>query len=223
MDYWYTNEELLKQMENHNLVTNEMIIYFLQQEKFKSDYQEIASCHLFLRFEPLFYNFYSNYKSALKRLNLEADDVVQEGNKMIFILIQQFDVTIGSYFAPYLLKAFKNYMFNLIRSSKTIKRGGGQSHLSLSHDLLPESQLNSSQSTLGQDTYYQMTPEDHVLYQDILFDFEEKLSPFEMQVIQYYKLGLNYEEIAGLVGGTAENVRNARNRARKKFSENLGI
>ena len=68
-----------------------------------------------------------------------------------------------------------------------------------------------------------MSPEEHILYQDILFEFEEKLSPFETEVVQYFRLGLSYKEIAAFLGVTPENVRNARNRARKKFLDNLGI
>lgn len=223
MKSWYTNEDLLKQMENEEVVTNEMILYFLQQEKFKSDYREMASSILFIRFKPLFFKFFSDYKYILTKLHLDLDDILQEGFKMIFILGQQFDVSMGSYFAPYLLTAFRNYILNYIRSSKTVKRGGGQSHLSLNTESLPENHFNSTQSTLGQDTYYQMSPEEHILYQDILFEFEEKLSPFETEVVQYFRLGLSYKEIAAFLGVTPENVRNARNRARKKFLDNLGI
>lgn len=188
--------------------TNEELVKLLQQEM-SNDLFEM----LLQRFLPLFHKTRANCYVP----GFQWDDYLQEGRIMLHESILSFDVSRKRFFAPFFQLLYKNHIYNTLRQTTAVKRGG------FMHDVTIEKQSIYKHSDyeynyldiIASDQSY--NPEDVILVRERTKDYFSQLSPFEKRVLGYYLQTNDLQSLASKLEMDESVVRNALDRCRRKL------
>jgi RNA polymerase sporulation-specific sigma factor len=153
----------------------------------------------------------------------ESEDLIQEGMFGLISAIRQYDPGNGAAFHTFAEHCIKRRLLSAIRSASRMK------HFPLNDGLSLE-QLSEDMSVpfAAIPDYIQPSPEELVLArenkEELYSAFQNRLSKFEIQVLDLYLDGLSYQIIAQRLGKDAKSVDNAVQRIRRKMARdpNLG-
>ena len=128
----------------------------------------------------------------------------------------------------FFLAAFKNYMHNVRRGERALKRGGGQLHLSIDHEEAEERYGNLPADNLTADVVYErhwtLTVLDHV-YQKMECEYRERGKERIFESLRGFLSLRNpnkpYAKVAAELGMTEGNIKVTANRMRHHYRELL--
>lgn len=164
--------------------------------------------------DVLLNRYFSLVKYRVRRYFLaggEEEDLLQEGYIGLFKAIQSYDRNKSDSFYPFAKLCVESQLRTAVTASNRKK------HLPLNTSLSMDVAEN------GNWCAKEGNPEEIVLAKELKIDraekIEEKLSPFEKQVVILYLDGMTYTDIARKVGKSPKSIDNAIQRVKKKLME----
>ncbi len=168
----------------------------------------------------------SKYKYLVKAkagsmyiLGAENEDLIQEGMIGLFKAIRDYDPDREASFRTFANICISRQMYKLVEASQTQKSKPLNDYISINGDDTKEGENSEFLDSLISDT--DSNPENIIIDREnvsILRDkFEKMLSPFEVQVFRLRLTGMNYAEIAEVLGRDAKSTDNALNRIKTKL------
>lgn len=149
----------------------------------------------------------------------DSEDLIQEGMFGLLSAIRQFDPSDGTSFRTFAEHCIRRRLYSAIKSASRLK------HLPLNNGV--------SLEQLSEDSPMQLSaipdallcnPEELVLArertEELYSELAQCLSGFEKQVLDLYRDGLSYREIAFRLGKEEKSIDNAVQRIRRKLARN---
>lgn len=159
------------------------------------------------------------YKSLVKKkakalylIGGETDDLIQEGMIGLFKAVRDYRPQKNASFSTFANLCVERQMYKAIEMSARQKHKPLNSYISLSEE---DSPLKNTEDVL------QQNPETIVIGREnashLMGHIKEALSPFENQVLETYLKGMDYVQIAELMGKSPKSIDNALQRIRNKL------
>lgn len=189
-------------------------------------YEELSDAQLIQMFRrgeaPVIDYLMEKYKylvrkkaNALFLLGGDSEDLIQEGMIGLFKAIRDYDEKEGSFFA-FAELCINRQLYTAIEAAARKKHGPLNSYVSL-----------SGSGTEGEDASFpgeiaanDLNPEQMVIaresMEDVLERIRASLSRMEKRVFEYYLEGMNYRQIAAIMGKTEKSVDNSLQRIKQK-------
>lgn len=147
----------------------------------------------------------------------DSEDLIQEGMLGLLSAIREYDAEKNDSFSSYAQQCIKNRIISAIRSATRLKHSplnGSLSLEQLSEDMsVPFAAIRNS---------IQPSPEELVLAkeskEELYNALSDRLSRFEIKVLQHYLAGGSYAEIASKLNKDPKSIDNAVQRIRKKMA-----
>lgn len=142
----------------------------------------------------------------------EKEDLIQEGMIGLFKAVRDYRPQKNASFSTFANLCVERQMYKAIEMSGRQKHKPLNSYISLSEE---DSPLKETEDVL------QQNPETIVIGREnashLMEHIKEVLSPFENQVLEAYLQGMDYVQIAGLMGKRPKSIDNALQRIRNKL------
>jgi len=193
----YTDEELLKQLHNGN---SEIIDFIM--EKYKDLVRRKAR--------------------ALYLMGGDNDDLIQEGMIGLFKAIRDYESNKEASFYSFAELCITRQLYSAIQASNRKKHTPLNSYVSLYSGTVSQNEQAIPLKDILP-SVKEGNPEDLVIHRESARQMEEalreRLSEYEIQVLNSYLQGNNYIEIGEQLGKTSKSIDNALQRIRKKMSK----
>ena len=153
----------------------------------------------------------------------ETDDLIQEGMMGLFKAVRDYDSGRDASFMTFAQLCISRQLYTAVQASGRKKHLPLNTAVSLYTDTLPESESGTDREVSIMDTIAasDSDPEDQFILTESLALLEERidkgLSPLEKQVLDLYLTGMNYVEIAHVLGREEKSTDNALQRIRTKI------
>lgn len=159
----------------------------------------------------------------------DHEDTIQEGTIGLFKAIRDYDPGRDASFKTFAEICISRQIFTAIQNSKRLKHEPLNSYISLyanaGTDNSGEEMGDEMQLIAAVSENAGCSPEDIVLNQERIRQLEcfieEELSPLEKQVLELYFTGINYAEIARILGRDEKSTDNALQRAKSKIKKEM--
>ena len=159
----------------------------------------------------------------------DHEDTIQEGTIGLFKAIRDYDPGRDASFKTFAEICISRQIFTAIQSSKRLKHAPLNSYVSLyansAADQTGEEMGDEMQLIAAVSENAGSSPEDIVLNQERIRQLEnfmeEELSSLEKQVLELYFTGMNYTEIARILGRDEKSTDNALQRAKSKIKKEM--
>ncbi len=142
----------------------------------------------------------------------EKEDLIQEGMIGLFKAVRDYRPQKNASFSTFANLCVERQMYKAIEMSARQKHKPLNSYISLSEE---DSPLKNTEDVL------QQNPETIVIGREnashLMGHIKEALSPFENQVLETYLKGMDYVQIAELMGKSPKSIDNALQRIRNKL------
>ena len=142
----------------------------------------------------------------------EQEDLIQEGMIGLFRAVRDYRPEKGASFATFASLCVERQIYKAIEISGRQKHKPLNSYISLSEENSP---LKDAEDTK------QQNPEEIVIDREnanqMLEKIQEKLSPFENQVLEAYLEGTDYHQIASQMGKSSKSIDNALQQIQNKI------
>ncbi len=142
----------------------------------------------------------------------EKEDLIQEGMIGLFKAVRDYRPQKNASFSTFANLCVERQMYKAIEMSARQKHKPLNSYISLSEE---DSPLKDTEDVL------QQNPETIVIGREnashLMEHIKEALSPFENQVLEAYLKGMDYVQIAELMGKSPKSIDNALQRIRNKL------
>jgi RNA polymerase sporulation-specific sigma factor len=151
----------------------------------------------------------------------DREDVIQEGMIGLFKAIRTYKTDSRLPFASFAATCIQSQIIDAVRGAARLKHEPLNQSLSL--QALTSQAQTSSQNLIDTvaDTQ-RFDPEQEMIGKETKADLQgfltSELSPLELDSVQLFILGKNYQEIAATLGVGVKSVDNALQRARRKFA-----
>lgn len=161
---------------------------------------------------------------ALYLIGGDSDDLIQEGMIGLFKAIRDYQEEKESTFFGFANLCVERQLYNAVKGANRLKNSPLNSYVSLDVPVNGGESGDGSQ-TLGETLEKNgiSNPEDIVIDRERVGKIEacirERLSQFEQTVVNLYVEGLNYQQIAEVLGRTPKSIDNALQRIKKKLGE----
>ena len=153
-------------------------------------------------------------------IGADGDDVVQEGMIGLFKAIRSYEPDNNTGFRGFAEMCIGRQIISAIRSATRKKHEPLNESISLSDPVNEDDQTMTLQEMLH--ATHEMEPEAELLVKSILEEVENGVfSDFEIKVWNEYFKGMNYKEIAEILGKSPKAVDNAIQRTKKKIINSL--
>ena len=160
---------------------------------------------------------------ALYLMGGDGDDLIQEGMIGLFKAVRDFRPKRGGSFAGFANLCISRQMYTAVEASERKKNIPLNSYISLYSGTIG----NREHAVPLQDVlpdYKEINPEELVIdreeQEQMQQELRKHLSRFENRVLDAYLEGMDYREIAELLGKEAKAIDNALQRIKRKVSEN---
>ncbi|MBQ9613538.1 MAG: sigma-70 family RNA polymerase sigma factor [Lachnospiraceae bacterium] len=153
----------------------------------------------------------------------ETDDLIQEGMMGLFKAVRDYDSGRDASFMTFAQLCISRQLYTAVQASGRKKHLPLNTAISLYTDTLPESESGTDREVSIMDTIAasDSDPEEQFILTESLALLEERidkgLSPLEKQVLDLYLTGMNYVEIAHVLGREEKSTDNALQRIRTKI------
>ena len=153
----------------------------------------------------------------------ETDDLIQEGMMGLFKAVRDYDSGRDASFMTFAQLCISRQLYTAVQASGRKKHLPLNTAVSLYTDTVPESESGTDREVSIMDTIAasDSDPEEQFILTESLALLEEKidkgLSPLEKQVLDLYLTGMNYVEIAHVLGREEKSTDNALQRIRAKI------
>lgn len=153
----------------------------------------------------------------------ETDDLIQEGMMGLFKAVRDYDSGRDASFMTFAQLCISRQLYTAVQASGRKKHLPLNTAVSLYTDTLPESESGTDREVSIMDTIAasDSDPEEQFILTESLALLEERidkgLSPLEKQVLDLYLTGMNYVEIAHVLGREEKSTDNALQRIRTKI------
>ena len=153
----------------------------------------------------------------------ETDDLIQEGMMGLFKAVRDYDSGRDASFMTFAQLCISRQLYTAVQASGRKKHLPLNTAISLYTDTLPESESGTDREVSIIDTIAasDSDPEEQFILTESLALLEERidkgLSPLEQQVLDLYLTGMNYVEIAHVLGREEKSTDNALQRIRTKI------
>lgn len=172
-------------------------------------------------------NRYKNLVRSKSRsyflIGADSEDIVQEGMIGLFKAIRDYNPDKMASFCAFAELCVVRQIISAIKSATRFKHTPLNSYISLNKPIFDD----AAEHPLLDSIAYQSVadPEKLILmkesFSDVLKQIEDKLSPFEQEVLQHYLDGKPYQEIAAITGKSFKSVDNALQRIKKKLQPQM--
>ncbi len=156
-------------------------------------------------------------------IGADREDIVQEGMIGLFKAIRDFQLEKSVNFKTFAEICVTRQMITAVKSATRQKHIPLNSYISLSKPIFEEDSEKTLLDVLH--TRKNMNPETLVISKEKVEAIENKiykiLSDLELEVLNYYLDGRNYQEIAIILNREAKSIDNALQRVKKKLEKNL--
>ncbi|MDO4545865.1 MAG: RNA polymerase sporulation sigma factor SigH [Bacillota bacterium] len=153
----------------------------------------------------------------------DEEDVVQEGMIGLFKAIRQYDVDKDASFGTFASICITRQIISAIRTADRDKHKALNTSVSLNKPVKRENEDVTLADTLG--TSAMANPEELLIIKDIVYyilhNGDNIFSRFEMQVLNEFLKGKDYETIGEDLGRNAKSIDNAIQRTKKKIIDYL--
>lgn len=155
---------------------------------------------------------------ALFLIGGDSDDLIQEGMIGLFKAVRDFRPDRDSSFYHFAQLCIARQMYTAVEASKRKKHAPLNSYISLYGD--DSDGIQMIEMLGGMD---ESNPESLMINRESLTDFQRKvrttLSPMEQEVLNYCLQGLQYTQIAEIMGRETKAIDNAIQRIKKKLGK----
>lgn len=155
---------------------------------------------------------------ALFLIGGDSDDLIQEGMIGLFKAVRDFRTDRDSSFYHFAQLCIARQMYTAVEASKRKKHAPLNSYISLYGD--DSDGIQMIEMLGGMD---ESNPESLMINRESLTDFQRKvrtaLSPMEQEVLNYCLQGLQYTQIAEIMGKEPKAIDNAIQRVKKKLGK----
>lgn len=155
---------------------------------------------------------------ALFLIGGDSDDLIQEGMIGLFKAVRDFRTDRDSSFYHFAQLCIARQMYTAVEASKRKKHAPLNSYISLYGD--DSDGIQMIEMLGGMD---ESNPESLMINRESLTDFQRKvrtaLSPMEQEVLNYCLQGLQYTQIAEIMGREPKAIDNAIQRVKKKLGK----
>ena len=158
-------------------------------------------------------------------LGADSDDLIQEGMIGLFKAVRDYDLGRDSSFFTFAELCISRQMYTAVQAAKRQKHFPLNTYISL--DAGSTSQEDREESTLAEliADRSELSPEELVLDKERVAYlekiFETELSDFEKQVLDLYRTGMSYSQIARVLGREEKATDNALQRLKAKIKKIL--
>jgi len=155
-------------------------------------------------------------------LGAEPEDLIQEGMIGLFKAVRDYDPGRDASFLTFANLCVSRQMYNAIQSAGRKKNIPLNSYISLYGD---EEDDNGERTAVKLELFAHggLSPEQELIdrenAEDLYRRIGEELSDFENQVLDLYLTGMNYVQIAGVLGREEKSTDNALQRIRAKIKK----
>ena len=152
----------------------------------------------------------------------DRDDLIQEGMLGMFKAVRDYDFEKNVNFFTFADLCISRQMYTAVQTSNRKKHLPLNTYVSIYGQTLSEEEESREGCFLFNilATESEKSPEDMVIEQESIEQMEaaiaEELSKFETEVLDLYLAGLNYSEIAGVLGRDEKSADNALQRIKTK-------
>lgn len=144
-------------------------------------------------------------------LGADEEDLIQEGMIGLYKAVRDYDAGRDSSFVTFARLCVSRQMYTAIRSAGRLKHAPLNSYISIyEDDFQKEGGINPEEEFLDKE---------HLLY--IEEAFSKELSNFEKQVLDLKLVGMDYKEIAAVLGRDSKSTDNALQRMKGKIKKIL--
>lgn len=157
----------------------------------------------------------------------DNDDLIQEGMLGLFKAVRDYDAGRDASFYTFVDLCVSRQMYTAVQASRRKKHGPLNSYISI-YATASEQESGDSFPTLEEMISLDETsnPEQRMINRENLEKLEEmienELSAFEKQVLDLYLTGMNYSQIAKVLGKDAKSTDNALQRMKSKLRKEIG-
>lgn len=205
-------EELYSRYENNLKNGSDELLVLMAQDDNKD-----ALDVLFERYLPIVKRIIRRLEKKFFFRGFDTNDLVQEGVIGLFKSKDDYKIERKT--------SFKNFSRHVIEKhiGTLILRSSNYKNIALNESFSYHSPIGSESDV----TFEQMlksdanSPETVTVNRETYFNIAEKLTDLEKDVLEYYALGLSYEEIGELVGKKKKAIDNTIQRIRKKGKQYL--
>ncbi len=169
---------------------------------------------------------FDKYKDLVKSkaksmyiLGADSEDIIQEGMIGLFKAIRDYDCGRDASFFTFADLCVSRQMYTAVTASGRKKHMPLNTYISLSTDVQDTSSLEDTLSSRDDNPESIMIDRENV--EDITFFLEHELSSFESQVMDLYLTGMNYANIAKVLGRDEKSTDNALSRAKSKLKKKI--
>lgn len=169
---------------------------------------------------------FDKYKDLVKSkaksmyiLGADSEDIIQEGMIGLFKAIRDYDCGRDASFFTFADLCVSRQMYTAVTASGRKKHMPLNTYISLSTDGQDTSSLEDTLSSRDDNPESIMIDRENV--EDITFFLEHELSSFESQVMDLYLTGMNYANIAKVLGRDEKSTDNALSRAKSKLKKKI--
>ncbi|MBO5371931.1 MAG: sigma-70 family RNA polymerase sigma factor [Lachnospiraceae bacterium] len=156
------------------------------------------------------------HANALYLIGGDTDDLIQEGMIGLFKAIRDYQTDKEASFYHFAEMCIKRQMYTAIEASQRKKHAPLNSYISIYDDSQEDGVVLANVLTGEQKNPEHMFIDRENISQK-LEDFSQGLSKMEKKVLNYMLEGLNYRQIAELIGKTPKSIDNAIQRMRIKY------
>lgn len=144
-------------------------------------------------------------------LGADEEDLIQEGMIGLYKAVRDYDAGRDSSFVTFARLCVSRQMYTAIRSAGRLKHAPLNSYISIYED--------DFQKEGGTNPEEEFLDKEHLLY--IEEAFSKELSNFEKQVLDLKLVGMDYKEIAAVLGRDSKSTDNALQRMKGKIKKIL--
>jgi len=148
----------------------------------------------------------------------DVDDLIQEGMIGLFKAVRDYDSGRDASFATFADLCISRQMYNAVQAFGRKKHGPLNSYVSIYADSGDDSQGLDTLASLTDDNPEKLLIEKEN-YEALWEEIEKNLSDLESQVLDLYLTGMNYIEIAKVLGRDEKSTDNALNRIKNKIKK----
>ena len=145
----------------------------------------------------------------------DKDDVIQEGMIGLFSAIKSFDAKKDVEFEIFAKQCI------VLRLKTAVKNSLRKKHIPLNNSLSLYDESGELKSLYSEDPLYNIIDNENV--EAINAKLTKILSKFELSVLYLLNSGMNYKEIAAVLGKSAKSIDNALQRIKKKAAPILTV
>jgi len=212
MDAWATGEN---EMQDYSMLTDEELIFRLR------DGEDAIMDFIIGKYKDLV----RKKSKSLYILGADYDDLLQEGMIGLFKAVRDYDSGRDASFFTFAELCITRQLYTAVHASNRKKHYFLNSYVSFyeNEEVHEEGDRDLLQVLVAPDT---KNPEELLIDQENLEQLEtaieQELSDFEKQVLELYLTGMNYTEIARVLGKTDKATDNAMNRVKTKIRKIAG-